>query len=202
MWKFTFLISFTLMLNIYFCKTILSGVSQGFRIGPILFKRQSKCYPRLELDDYESDFWNLIKNNGINTMEIKWLRTLATENFKTTNNINPSSIKNILIPKTNAKIWPHDIIVRHHNTATYRDKRLTALGRKIQNKRPVNTRSLTSIKKIKKYIRTQFGPAVMLILFWEFLMVWLIFLSPQAKRNVIINNKLVYTSCLMIFQTT
>ena len=60
-------------------------------------------------------------------MEIKRLQTLATEIFKTINNINPSYTKKIFTPKTNAKIRPHDIIVKHHNTATYGDKSLTAL---------------------------------------------------------------------------
>ena len=64
-------------------------------------------------------------------MEIQRLRTLATEIFKTINNINPSYMKDIFTPKTNTKIRPHDIIVRHHNTATYSDKCLTALGHKI-----------------------------------------------------------------------
>ena len=63
-------------------------------------------------------------------MEIKRLQTLATEIFKIINNINPSYMKNIFNPKTNDKIRPHDIIVRHHNTATYGGKTLTALGPK------------------------------------------------------------------------
>ena len=45
-------------------------------------------------------------------------------------------MKNIFTPKTNAKIRPHDIIVRHYNTATYGVKSLSALGPKIWNKRP------------------------------------------------------------------
>ena len=40
-------------------------------------------------------------------------------------------IYNNEIEKTNAKIRPHDIIVRRHNAATYSDKSLTALGPKI-----------------------------------------------------------------------
>ena len=36
----------------------------------------------------------------------------------------------------------------------------------------------------------------MLIIFWVFLMVEQIFLSPKVKRSMIISNKLVYTSCL------
>ena len=71
-------------------------------------KIQKRCL-RLVFDDYESDYGNLIKKNGTTTMEIKRLRTLATEIFKTINNINCSYMKNIFTPKTNAKIRPHDI---------------------------------------------------------------------------------------------
>ena len=65
------------------------------------------------LDDYKSDYRNLIKKNGTTTMETKRLRTLATEIFKAINNVNASYMKNISKPETNAKIRPHDIIVRH-----------------------------------------------------------------------------------------
>ena len=87
-------------------------------------------------------------------MEIKRLQTSATEIFQTRNNIKPSYMKNIFTPKTNGKIRPQDIIVRHHNTATYGDKSLTALGPKIWNKLTINIKSLTSITKFKGYIRT------------------------------------------------
>ena len=51
-------------------------------------------------------------------MEIKRLQTLATEIFKTINNIDPSYIRNIFNPKTNENIRPHDIIVRYHNISS------------------------------------------------------------------------------------
>ena len=91
-------------------------------------------------------------------MEIKRLRTLATEIFKTINNINPSYMKNIFTSKTNAKIRPHDIIVRHHNTATYGDKSMTALGPKMWNKLPINIKLLTSTK-FEEFTRTWFRPS-------------------------------------------
>ena len=87
--------------------------------------------PKISLDDYESDYGNSIKKNGTTTMEIKRVRPLSTEIFKTINNIN---MKNIFTAKANAKIRPPDIIVRHHNTATYGDKNLTSLEPKIWNK--------------------------------------------------------------------
>ena len=46
-------------------------------------------------------------------MEIKRLRTSATDIFKTIDNINPSYMKNTFNPKINAKIRPPDDIVRH-----------------------------------------------------------------------------------------
>ena len=120
-------------------------------------KIQKRCL-RLVLDDYESDYGNLIKKNRSTTMEIKRLGTLATENFKTITHIKPSYMKNIFTPKTNAKIRPHDTIVRH-NTAAYGDKSLTALSPEIWNKLPTNINPLTSIKKFKEYIRAWFGPS-------------------------------------------
>ena len=47
-------------------------------------------------------------------------------------------MKNIFTPETNPEILPHDIIVKHHNTATYGGKSLSALGPKIWNKRLQN----------------------------------------------------------------
>ena len=73
-------------------------------------EKSQKLSLGLVLDDYESDYGNLIEKNGTSTMEIKKLRTLATEIFKTINNINPAYMQNIFTPKTNAKLRLHDII--------------------------------------------------------------------------------------------
>ena len=55
-------------------------------------------------------------------MEIKRLRNLATEIFKTVNN--PSFMKNIFTSKENARVRPNSIVVKNHNSATYGDKSL------------------------------------------------------------------------------
>ena len=44
-------------------------------------------------------------------MEIKRLRNLATEIFKTVNNLNPSFMKDIFTSKENAKVRLNNIIV-------------------------------------------------------------------------------------------
>ena len=45
-------------------------------------------------------------------MEIKRLRNLATEIFKTVNNLNPSFMKNILASKEKAKVRPNNIVIK------------------------------------------------------------------------------------------
>ena len=91
------------------------------------------------------------------TMEIKRLRNLATEIFKTFNNLNPSFLKNIFTSKENAKVRPNNIVVKSHNSATYGDKTLMTLGPKIWNALPENIKPETSFK-FKEHIDLWFGP--------------------------------------------
>ena len=55
-------------------------------------------------------------------MEIKRLRNLATEIFKTVSNLNPIFMKNIFPSKENARARPNNIVVKSHNSAPYEDK--------------------------------------------------------------------------------
>ena len=64
----------------------------------------------------------LLKINGTSTMQIKRVKQLAVEMFKTVQNLNPDFMKNIFTSKQNARVSPHDLIVRSRNTATYGDK--------------------------------------------------------------------------------
>ena len=64
-------------------------------------------------------------------MKAKRLRNLATDIFKTVNNLNPSFMKNIFASKENARVRPNNIVVKSHNSATYGDKSLMTLGTKI-----------------------------------------------------------------------
>ena len=73
------------------------------------------------------------KNSSRTTMNIKRMRNLAIEIFKTFNNFNLSFMKEIFTTKTDARIQPNGIAVKSRNTATYGDKSLTTLGPKICN---------------------------------------------------------------------
>ena len=45
--------------------------------------------------DYDSDYETLLKISGTFTMQIKWIKQLAIEIFRTVNNLNPDFMKNL-----------------------------------------------------------------------------------------------------------
>ena len=67
------------------------------------------------------------------TMEVKWLRTLAIEIFKTLNHQNHSFMKEILYqsPYVSHKKW--NLFVQSHKTAAFGDKSIKTLTPQIWN---------------------------------------------------------------------
>ena len=98
-------------------------------------KIQKRCL-RIALDGYDSDYHVLLRKSGKVTMEITRLRVLATEVFKTVNNLNQNYKKDIFTPKLHPKVKSNDILVKHHNTITNGTKSLKTLGPKICNQLP------------------------------------------------------------------
>ena len=74
------------------------------------------------LNDNTSDYQTLLEKSKNTSMEMKRLRNLATEIFKTVNNFNPSFMKNIFASKGNARVHPNNIVVKSHSSAIYWDK--------------------------------------------------------------------------------
>ena len=91
---------------------------------------------RMIRNDYDSDYETLSKICGTSTMQIKKIKQLAIEIIKTVNNLNPDFMKNICTSKHNARVRPHDLLVRSHKTVTYGDKSFKILGPKIWNALP------------------------------------------------------------------
>ena len=86
-------------------------------------KIQKRCLS-IVFDDYGSDYDALLRKSGKVTIDIKRLRVLASEIFKTVNNLNPNYMKDMFTPKLHPKVRPNDILVKHHNTITYGSKSL------------------------------------------------------------------------------
>ena len=89
-------------------------------------------------------------------MEIKRLRNLALEIFKTINDLNPSFMNSIFSAKRNSRV--NDILVKIRKSATFGDKSLVRLRPKIWNTLPQNIKAENSYVKFKEYIATWFGP--------------------------------------------
>ena len=76
---------------------------------------------RLLHNDFTSDYAELLKKSGKTTMEIKRLRCLALEIFKTVNNMNPYYMKEIFSQTTNLTHRPFDTNFNQNNTTKYRE---------------------------------------------------------------------------------
>ena len=83
-------------------------------------------------------------------MNIKKMCNLAIEMLKTINNLNTPFLKEIFKTKVNPRVRTNDIIVKTHNTATYGDKSLTVLVRKIWNSLQKNIKSESSYRRFKE----------------------------------------------------
>ena len=110
-------------------------------------------------NDYNSDYETLLKSSRTSTMQIKRMKQLAIEIFKTVNNLNPDFMKNIFTSKQNAWVCPHDLLVRSDNVATYGDKSFKILGPKIWNALPTEIKRATSLSKFKEYVNLWSGPS-------------------------------------------
>ena len=75
------------------------------------------------------------------------------------------------------------------------------MGRNFEKIVADSSKGITDLKNTKVLDPAQ-QTTIMFIIFWDFLMVEKIFLSPQVKRSVIISNKLVCTSCLTSCRTS
>ena len=109
-------------------------------------------------NDYNSDYKDLLENTKTSTMEIKRLRIVALEVFKTVNNLNPDFMKDIFYFSPYSTHRKYDIFVHCRNTTSFGDKSLRALGPHIWNSLPDSIKSTNSIFRFKSFIKNWSGP--------------------------------------------
>ena len=95
---------------------------------------QKRCL-RIILDDFTSDYETLLEKGNNSTTNLKRMKILATEIFKTIYNLNPSLMKDIFTSKINPKVRTNNLIFKGKNTIKYGTKSLIALGPQIWNTR-------------------------------------------------------------------
>ena len=112
---------------------------------------------RLLHNDFTSDYSELLKKSGKPSMEVKRLRMLAVEIFKTLNNLNPDYMKEIFFKTTNLTHRPFDIKVSQNSSTKDGQKSLKSLGPHIWNSLPIEIKAKTNYEKFKNYINKWFG---------------------------------------------
>ena len=99
------------------------------------------------LNDLASDYAELLKNSGKALLEIKRLRCLALEMFKTANNLNRYYMKGIFSKATNLTHGPLGINFNQNNTTKYKNNSLRSLGPHIWNSLPSEIKEETECEK-------------------------------------------------------
>ena len=92
-------------------------------------------------------------------MEVRRLRTMALEIFKSLNDLNPSFMKNLFNKRNNVNRRKHDLMIHIRNSVTFGSYSLRYLGPHIWNTLPENIKKITSFEKFKEFISNFYGPS-------------------------------------------
>jgi len=114
---------------------------------------------RFLYDDYESDYEHLLTLANKPTLEVRKLRFLAIEIFKTISELNPAFMKEIFTLNTGRNASRNLLMVKAQSTKKYGTDTLRSLGPRIWNALPIETRSCTNLNTFKSLIKTWSGPS-------------------------------------------
>ena len=113
---------------------------------------------RFLYNDYESDYEHLLKISDRPSIEIKHLRNLATEIFKTLNDLNPPFMKEIFTLNSNRDTSRMKLLVKTQNTKRYGTNTLRSMGPKIWNNLSTEQKNAKNLNIFKELIKTWSGP--------------------------------------------
>ena len=111
--------------------------------------------------DYNSTYPQLLKKSSSCTMEVKYLRAICTEVYKSTNNIGPNYIKNLFSQHQSAYSACRfmDFCVPRVNRTTFGLKSVRHEAVKLWNSLPENVKRSTELQTFQRLIKTWNGPA-------------------------------------------
>ena len=93
------------------------------------------------------------------SIEVRKLRFLAVEVFKTINHLNPSFMTEIFSHNTTRDASRNKLYVKAQNSKKYGTDTLRSLGPKIWNNLPSDFRTSENLPSFKKLINTWNGPS-------------------------------------------
>ena len=110
-------------------------------------------------NDHDYDYDTLLKKSDKCSMEVRRLRTMALEIFKSLNDLNPSFIKELLNKRNIVNRRKNDFIIHARITLTFGSNSLRCLGQNIWNTLPENIKEITSFQKFKESINNWCEPS-------------------------------------------
>jgi len=113
---------------------------------------------RFLLNDYDSDYFALLEKSKKCTMEIRRIRVLALETFKSLNNLNPSFMKELFDRRYTFTRGKYNLDIPRRNTVKFGDNSIKSLGPHIWNSLPEKIKAEESYEKFKEFIDTWYGP--------------------------------------------
>ena len=109
-------------------------------------------------NDYTSKFETLLNKSSKCTMEVRGLRVLALEVFRSVNKLNPVYMQSLFEKNVNSKRYKDDLKVPIRNSVTFGDKSVGVFGPHIWNMLPAELKRETSYGKFKTQVNNWFGP--------------------------------------------
>ena len=122
-------------------------------------ERIQKRALRFLFNDYESDYEHLLVRANKPTIEVRKLRNLATEIFKTLNELNPIFMKDIFELNTRRDVSDCRLLVQYQRTKRYGTNTLRSLGPKIWNSLSTEIKNAGNLIVFKEMIKTWSGPS-------------------------------------------
>jgi len=114
---------------------------------------------RFLLEDYNSNYDQLLTKLNKPTLEIRRLRLLATEIFKTINNLNAPYMKEVFELNTRREETASDrLIVQSQISMKYGSYTLRSLGPKIWHQLPSEIKNSENLSTFKNFIKSWSGP--------------------------------------------
>ena len=92
-------------------------------------------------------------------MEIRRIRTLALETFKSLNDLNPSFMKDLFNKRSTFTRRTNNLEIPQRNTVKFGDNSIKTLGPHIWNSLPEDIKAEESHEKFKVFIETWYGPS-------------------------------------------
>ena len=116
---------------------------------------------RFVYSDYTSTYPQLLEKSSSCTVEVKCLRAICLEVYKSINNIGPNCIKNLFSQQQSAYSArrPMDLCVPRINQTTFGLKSFRYEAVKQWNSLPENVKCSTDLQIFKRLIKTWDGPA-------------------------------------------